>query len=33
VSVIIVAYGAADLLGGKRFVGSENGRESLLVAE
>ena len=29
-SVIIVAHGAADLLGGKRFVGSENGRESLL---
>src|SRR5215470_14650404 len=32
-SVIIVAYGAADLLAGKRFVRSENGRESLLVAE
>src|SRR5262249_28599231 len=32
-SVIIVAHGAADLLAGKRFVGSENGRESLLIAE
>src|SRR5262249_37953204 len=32
-SIIIVAHRAADLLAGKRFVRSENGRESLLVAE
>ncbi len=32
-SVIIVAYCAADLLAGKGVVGSENGSESVLVSE